>query len=196
MTRRRAIRLSLVAALCLLLGAATTVGVAWECAIAGRMKSWDFRGYLTNEWQVCHESRTAGSRTLIELRFQEPRYRCTVEAGWPSRAVRSRRVTDPQLVEVEDEWRFVSWEEGLSAPLARWNLGEFGLPVLPLFPGFALDTALYAAAWWALLFTPSPLYRAGRRRFRVSRGMCGACGYDLNGSPGGPCPECGAGAKA
>ena len=54
-----------------------------------------------------------------------------------------------------------------------------------------INAALYALASYLLLLTPLPLYRAGRRRFRVSRGLCPACAYDLKGAPNGPCPECG-----
>ncbi len=84
---------------------------------------------------------------------------------------------------------WVSWSEGLAVPRRHSFVGRN--PLVPL-PSFALDTALYATAWYLLIFTPLPLIRAGRRRFRVSRGMCGSCGYDLNASTNRPCPECGA----
>ncbi len=85
-----------------------------------------------------------------------------------------------------------TWSGILPIPSLPGTLGRVpGLPLHVLVRGFALDTALYATAWYLLLSTPLPLYRAGRRRFRVSRGMCPACAYDLKGSPSGPCPECG-----
>jgi hypothetical protein len=71
------------------------------------------------------------------------------------------------------------------------RLGRLCLSLDPILPGFAADTVLYAAEWWLLLCTPLLVFRTARRRFRVSRGMCGPCGYNLAGSPGGACPECG-----
>jgi hypothetical protein len=62
------------------------------------------------------------------------------------------------------------------------------LPLLPLWPGFALDTAFYGTLTFLLWSAPGVL----RRRSRLRRGACPACGYDLRGNAGGRCPECGA----
>jgi hypothetical protein len=54
----------------------------------------------------------------------------------------------------------------------------------------------YASApYWAVMLAgfPAPAFfawRAGRRRRRTRRGLCGGCGYDLKASPD-RCPECG-----
>jgi hypothetical protein len=62
------------------------------------------------------------------------------------------------------------------------------LPLRPIWPGLAADTAFYAGAWWLLLLAPGRLRRTLRRR----RGRCTRCGYDRAGlTPGAPCPECG-----
>ena len=61
------------------------------------------------------------------------------------------------------------------------------LPYLPVWPGFAVNTIFYAAIFWLLFAIPGWL----RRRRRIKRGLCPACGYDLRAS-GGNCPECGA----
>ena len=61
------------------------------------------------------------------------------------------------------------------------------LPLLPIWPGFAINTLLYAAAtilvaglWWLV-----------RRAFRNMRGRCLSCGYDLRRNLASGCPECG-----
>jgi hypothetical protein len=216
---RRSIRFAVVATLCLLLGGATTVGVAWCVAIyptassmrrsVGYGSGWPakvpadwpqltYRVYGASwgsDWalvsDVLPSQHLLGiSHHLVVLRF-----------GWPLRALESQeRSGDPAMPRAgSGSWRWTSWRIGAvraGSRLPPWKTPR--LPLLPLFPGFALNTTLYASAWYLLLFTPLPLYRAGRRRFRVSRGMCPACAYDLKGSRSGPCPECGtiAGVKA
>ena len=67
------------------------------------------------------------------------------------------------------------------------------LPYFPIWPGFAINTLFYAAILWLLFAAPGFV----RRRVRIRRGQCGACGYDLRGqldSKHKTCPECGANA--
>jgi hypothetical protein len=62
------------------------------------------------------------------------------------------------------------------------------LPLCPLFPGFALDTLVFALLWFLLLYTPNAI----RVYLRRTRHQCPHCAYDLCGLPAGsPCPECG-----
>ncbi len=59
------------------------------------------------------------------------------------------------------------------------------LPLRPIWPGFAVNTALYAAVLWLLI--PGPF--ALRRFIRVRRGLCHACAYPRGESD--VCSECG-----
>jgi hypothetical protein len=70
-------------------------------------------------------------------------------------------------------------------PLAR------AFPLVPTWPGFAINTLFYAAALWVVFAFPFVI----RRLLRVKRGLCAVCGYSLRGTVGGGgnrCPECGA----
>ena len=60
------------------------------------------------------------------------------------------------------------------------------LPLQPIWPGFAINTAFYALILW-LPFAPFQL----RRYMRIKRGLCIKCGYDLRGTEHEVCPECG-----
>ncbi len=61
------------------------------------------------------------------------------------------------------------------------------LPVHVLWPGFAVNTAFYAAIVWLLSLLPFTVCRLVRRK----RGCCIKCGYDLRGAEHEVCPECG-----
>jgi hypothetical protein len=227
--RRRIGRIAIVAVVCLLLGAATTVGVAWylqltadfdpsppwydnEAAAAFVWPSWAGSPPDPPRSALVVETTGCRSETLMMWgayigQVERDAVATTLRTGWPFPCLWcgllrfEDHTTDPQ-------WPTVMTLQGAAVPLnttswtsqERWFPPMLGggsaayLPLSPLWPGFVADTALYAAAWWLLIFAPLPLYRAGRRRFRVSRGMCGSCGYDLKGSPGGACPECGRGA--
>jgi hypothetical protein len=59
------------------------------------------------------------------------------------------------------------------------------LPLMPLWPGFIINTLLYALSLWLLPAVP----RAVRHRYRILRTRCPSCGY-----PAGEqtiCTECG-----
>ena len=77
--------------------------------------------------------------------------------------------------------------------VSAMGLDGRALPLLPIWPGFAFDTAFYglfSALLWLLLFRGS----SGLRRvFRRRRGLCVACGYDLRHADHAACPECGVG---
>jgi hypothetical protein len=64
------------------------------------------------------------------------------------------------------------------------------LPLLPLWPGFAINTIFYAAMLWLLWVAPGKI----RRFIRIRGHRCPACGYQI--APGGGigpvCSECGA----
>jgi hypothetical protein len=230
MTRPRAIRLSLAPLLCVLLGAATTVGVAWRLSGLHFLPTGGHR--LTGSDAVAHgwptwEVRSLPGPELVEVgRWPGIRIEyvsvlgppvegqrtsqtaVTYHSGWPWLALWRGESGPFQERALPGGWTLMDWPGGLQVvhrPAKRSLLRGYSyvfedaqqtwavayLPVWPAWPGLALDTGFYAAAWWVLLFTPLPLYRTARRRLRASRGMCGICGYDLKGSPGGPCPECG-----
>lgn len=74
------------------------------------------------------------------------------------------------------------------APAPKPAKPEASLPMLPLWPGFAVNTIFYAAIAWSVWWMP----RALRRRRWRKREQCVRCGYELKGLAAGiACPECG-----
>ena len=65
------------------------------------------------------------------------------------------------------------------------TMGGRVLPLLPIWPGFAVNTLFYAVVLWLLIPGPFVL----RRFIRVQRGRCVKCGYPMGES--GVCSECG-----
>ena len=110
-----------------------------------------------------------------------------MRAGWPMRSVSAWMAGQ----------RFSKLAPTAHSAIDRTNLSvdqsPRWLPLMPLVPGFVVNTGFYSALFWLLI--PGPF--ALRRFIRLRRGRCIHCGYDLRGTPAGPpegtkCPECGA----
>ncbi len=71
---------------------------------------------------------------------------------------------------------------GMSFKIPR---GDRTLPLIPIWSGFAVNTAFYAVVLWLLIPGPFVL----RRVIRVRRGLCPACAYPRGESD--VCSECG-----
>ena len=70
------------------------------------------------------------------------------------------------------------------------NETDLALPLLPLWRGLIANTLFYALLVW-LLRRGFVFVRGWRRRRKGRCGWRGGCGYDLSGSVGEVCPECG-----
>jgi hypothetical protein len=109
--------------------------------------------------------------------------------GWPARSlggvvvVRFRYQGSSRQVDVERYSALPLEPQLLADPLKRWQARA--LVYEPLWPGFAINTAFYAAILWLLFAAPFAL----RRRTRIKRGLCPACAYPIGDSP--LCTECG-----
>ncbi len=103
-----------------------------------------------------------------------------IRAGWPLRAVEGA------------SWRAAGTPTAGTpkvTPDALVVLPANGLKILlrPVWPGFAINTLLYAGVLWLLTLGSFTARRIIRRR----RGLCIKCGYDLRGTEHAKCPECG-----
>jgi hypothetical protein len=203
------------AGVCLLLGVCLTVAVSWAIAVWGATDG-NFRGKMGMPgqfdwpvkapaewepprrvaWAVGRGVRFDGGAVAHQYAPTGPWYVASgVRYGWPVPAM---------------QWRVAFVAKGMGDKLVIptgmttgvklpgqpihsvvWyapSQFERRLPLLPVWPGFAVSTVLYAslaAAVWLLCRARSTL----RRRHRIRRGLCLACGYAVGGLP--ICPECG-----
>lgn len=104
-------------------------------------------------------------------------------AGWPFLACRSWRIAKRGSAFGYDTLD----SRGLWMLPESWNWGGINrdVPFLPIWPGFAINTLLYAAAIWLLFAAPFSL----RKRWRIRRGRCPHCAYPVG--AGSVCTECG-----
>lgn len=122
------------------------------------------------------------------VKILRKKYYLTVErSGWPCRAlVRMQAIAfgpgAPKLIDLG------ILQGGWPLPIA-WRTTRLGttipLPLMPLWPGFAINTLFYGA----LMFGAMVGIPAIKRRKRFKRGLCVQCAYPLTG--GNVCPECG-----
>ncbi|MCG3124779.1 MAG: hypothetical protein GIKADHBN_03265 [Phycisphaerales bacterium] len=94
--------------------------------------------------------------------------------GFPFRSVRTQFATDPTSHTRAD---------------VHWNLHFFNktltVPLTPVFAGMVANTAIYAIPFYYALSVCHRIFR----RYRIQRGRCACCGYDLRRLN--RCPECG-----
>lgn len=113
-----------------------------------------------------------------------------IEAGLPFRSMRSTLVLGRSIGDSLDP-SFTKVIGGARVELTEWIFGQRMyrmIPLRPVWPGFVLNTAFYAA----LAGTPFLIIRLRRLRRcakRERRGECIWCRYDTKGLN--RCPECG-----
>ena len=115
--------------------------------------------------------------------------RLETAGGWPARSMM-------WFTETTD----TAWAGGANDKAPHWcielspdtsrspaHLQRRGLPLLPIWPGFLINTLLGATVLWLAMLAPITLRRHIRRR----RGHCLKCAYDLRGAEDESLPECG-----
>ena len=199
----------------LLLGAIVNVAVAWGCAAWSEPPVFD--AFLTadlrrQKWEteerrpqlksdqlwIVRAYRSMGLWVIV-IRHQPPERRLlhVHRAGWPmpafeGRANNPKRGKAGQIIDASYFAAFplptkktAPGTAAVSDPMI-WRSGRV-LPVLPIWPGFAINTAFYAVLLWMLWLSPFVV----RRVIRHKRGRCIKCGYDLRGDFSAGCSECG-----
>ena len=159
----------------------------WSTYLGGKPPNDDLLpGWATARDLAAHES----------MPEEEGFYR-DVAWGWPVWALRSRLAIRwlPTNI-IGDAPVEVAYVEGGIVTHYLWtddaylwtDGGEpFALPLVPIWPGFAVNTVFYAAILWLPIRGPFVL----RRHIRRKRGLCVSCGYDLRHADHDACPECG-----
>lgn len=118
-----------------------------------------------------------------------------VRAGWPALSVSSeaRLAVDDTLPPRHSGpyWEYDrSWPAALAwglptGQLGRWLGVHHRVPIVPLWPGFLLNTLVYATLALACI----ALAHRIKRQSHTRRGLCTNCGYTLTSLQ--TCPECG-----
>lgn len=106
-------------------------------------------------------------------------------AGWPAICLR----TDARFDIMNFSPTAKRWNEGYEIERGSTfqPFTSMVLPLSPIWAGLLINTGVFSAAWFSLFLAVS----LGRTYMRRRRGRCVRCGYDLRGSAGPRCPECG-----
>jgi hypothetical protein len=161
------------------------------------MAAWEFKPDTSTSHALAAYIRTfeANRRNEWLTRWVPPS--CTIhltDVGWPMPALtgwflHGHERALPNVARAQGSIR-------VEVPKPERDMGQFhgwqprfhAFPITPMWAGFAINTLVFAAAWWVLLFG----YFTARRLSRGLKGLCIACGYPREGLPANaPCPECG-----
>lgn len=143
-------------------------------------------------WIVTQQLRSSTLESVAGYLSEVQYTRVDVGLPWPSLSYDHLKegpavTTQRARREVKSGWTVTElpiWRRGLRLErVARYRR----IPLLPVWPGFLLNTLTYAGLAAFLWWVPG----AARRTLRRRRGRCQRCGYDLRGSADGACPECG-----
>ena len=108
--------------------------------------------------------------------------------GWPFRCLQAEKWLVNDSSGRQYQTRYAVATVPVSYQWSAWRITDTRpLAVLPIWPGFAINTIFYAVILWLLTLGPFTARRIIRRR----RGLCINCGYDLRGAEHEACPECG-----
>ncbi|MCH8343390.1 MAG: hypothetical protein IH983_05340 [Planctomycetes bacterium] len=163
------------------------VRTAWDAHAFG----WRVRRFMGRRLD---EDRTTGQLEVSE-HFLVDIY----EVGWPSGSLQWETWLDFTISrnpQVTTSYRFKGqpartwWRSGIPVSDQRFGFGSRswkGLPIRPVYFGFAINTLFYAGILWLVIAGRFAL----RRHIRRKRGLCVACGYDLRHADHAACPECG-----
>ena len=199
-------RVALTIVVFLLAGAVVNVAVAWGCAWWPRDAGWWGESVdqdpspIDITWWNKHVFPLYGTELLhlfetrdlgVDWRILRGPYfalraECAihVSSGWPARSMSG---------ETWEAWVFGQRQPSESSNrLAMFvGVGEWPglMPLRPVWPGFAINTAFYAAILWLIIPGPFALRRLIRRQIRRRRGLCPKCAYPMGESA--VCSECG-----
>lgn len=151
-------------------------------------------------WFAASSFRRSRDQSLHALHRPVERWSAQ-RCGWPMHAMMTEQYAigpRPPIERVQD-MPLISLRHGLRGGLILHHqpqhpmlhpLGHHSLPLMPLWPGFAINAAFYAACLAALWLTiGGGVHLLGTKKRRRKRGLCESCGYDIQDLT--TCPECG-----
>lgn len=148
-----------------------------------KMEIWEYEGPLL----LAREGAEPSSRCVSSCSHIRARsgYPCWA-LEWQRRRESVWHGTQHRSIDIDrGEVSLPTWCCELASFVKRGEVNNWSVLTIPVWPGFAVNTAVYASLAWA----PLGAWRLGRARLRRRRGACVACGYDVRGLQA--CPECG-----
>jgi hypothetical protein len=188
----------------LLLGAIVNVAVAWACHLTLEERSAESltrkptqseiewwrqqkpaafvaEPYGVVEWRRPGRTTVTLTQNALEGFVATFGDRCQLlRSGWPCPSMEQFSWNSPAKAIA------VNADAMLIPPTWQWPFAERNLPLRPHWPGFIVNTLVYALTLWIFFAALGRMRRMIRRR----RGLCPACAYPVGQSP--TCTECGA----